>query len=184
MEKKNSIFFWLWPVIIALLTVAAVRHFHIKNFNVIKEGVLYTCGQPRGMDYTRLLYKYHITTFINLRIVGEHREENWHQEEVEWMKSSGVKYIELPISKRTPINEIADTEQFRMFMDVMNDKSNYPVLVHDSSGRDRVSYFTAIWMLKSGGFGLEETVTKVEKLQKKPLDEKEMAFLRTIANRQ
>ncbi|MCE5340477.1 MAG: hypothetical protein LLF92_05040 [Planctomycetaceae bacterium] len=184
MKKKNPIFFWLWIAVIVFAITGLVKHFHIKNFNVIDNGILYTSGQPRGMDYTRLLYKYHIATFVNLRIVGEHREDNWHSEEVEWMKSNGVKYFEMPVYKKISVDEIPDNEACREFLDIMSDKTNRPVLLHDSTGRNRVSYFAAVWMLKSGNFSLEETINKVEKLQKEPLDEKELAFLKSIANRQ
>jgi protein tyrosine/serine phosphatase len=181
-KKKNPIIPLLWLTVIALGITGMVRHFHIKNFNVIQKGVLYTSGQPRGMDYTRLLYKYHIATFINLRVGSEHREENWYQEEAEWMKSSGVQYITLPISKRTPIDKVAESPEFQKFMEIMSDTTNRPVHIYDSSGRDRVSYFAALWMLKAGGFSLEETVKKIGKLQKAPLDEKELAFLKSIVS--
>ena len=182
MKKKNPIFFWLWIAVIALAITGVVKHFHIKNLNVIKKGVLYTSGQPRGMDYTRLLYKYHITTFVNVRMIAEHREDNWYTEELEWMKSGGVKYFEFPAYKKVSVDEVLDNESCRKFLAIMEDKSNWPVLLHDSTGRNRVSYFAAVWMLKSGGFSLEETITKVEKLKKEPLDEKELAFLKSIAN--
>jgi len=183
-KKKSPIFFWLWVAVIAFAIICLVKHFHIKNFNVIDRGILYTSGQPRGMDYTRLMYKYHIATFVNLRVIAEHREDNWYSEEFEWMKSNGVKYFELPVDRKIAVDEIPDNESFRKFLEIMNDKTSRPVLLHDSSGKDRVSYFAAVWMLKSGGFSLEETIKKVEKLQKAPLDEKELAFLKSIANKQ
>jgi len=183
MKKKTSpIFACLWLIIIVLFVIMLVKHFHIKNFNVIERGILYTSGQPRGMDYTRLLYKYHIATFVNLRVPNEHREENWNVEEVEWMKSNGVKYVVLPIGKHITIDEIPDVEACQKFIDLLNDKTNRPVLLHDSSGKQRVAYLAAVWMLKSGRYDLNQTIKKVQQITKKPLNEKEITFLKSLTN--
>jgi protein tyrosine/serine phosphatase len=149
---------------------------------VIKPGVLYTSGQPRGMDYTRLLYKYHIATFVNLRSASEHREVNWHNEETAWMRSNGVKYIELPLEKDVLDNGIPDTEASRKFLEIMSEEINLPVLLHDSSGKDRVSYLASIWMLKSGGFNLEQTIERIKQIKGQPLTEQEMNFVKSLAH--
>ena len=182
MKKKNPIFVWLWLIVIVLFITGLVKHFHIKNFQVIKPGVLYTSGQPRGMDYTRLLYKYHIATFVNLRSTSEHREENWYNEEASWMRSNGVKYIELPLEKSVLDDAIPDTEGSRRFLEIMSDGSNLPVLVHDSRGKDRVSYLASIWMLKSGNFTLEQTIDKIRKIEKQPLNEQQINFVKSLAH--
>ncbi|MBU1260208.1 MAG: dual specificity protein phosphatase family protein [Planctomycetes bacterium] len=179
-KKKNPIFGWLWTAVIIIAVVGLVRHFHIKSFQIVKQGVLYTSGQPRGMDYTRLLYKYHIAAFVNLRNPDEHREDNWYNEEVIWMKDNGVKYIELPIEKNTPTDGIPDAESCREFLEIMNEKANLPVLVHDSSGKKRVSYLAAVWMLKSGGFDLNQTIEKVKQIKEQPLTEQETEFLKSL----
>ncbi|MFA5292897.1 MAG: dual specificity protein phosphatase family protein [Phycisphaerae bacterium] len=179
-KKKNPVIGWLWIAAIVLLAVVLVKHFYIKNFQVIKPGVLYTSGQPRGMDYTRLLYKYHIAAFVNVRKTDEHREQNWHNEEVAWMKSHGVTYIELPIDKDVADDGIPDLETSGKFLEIMDERANIPVLLHDNTGKKRVSYLAAVWMLKSGGFNLDKTVEKIKQLKGQPLNEQEMEFLRSL----
>jgi protein tyrosine/serine phosphatase len=179
MKKKNPIFVWLWLIVIVLSIMGLVRHFSIKNFQVIKPGVLYTSGQPRGMDYTRLLYKYHIATFVNLRSANEHQDQNWHNEEISWMKSNGAKYIELPMSRDVGI---PDTETSRKFLEIMSERINLPILLHDGSGKERVSYLAAIWMLKSGGFNLEQTIERIKQIKGQPLSEQETNFVKSLAN--
>ena len=181
-KNKNPVFGWLWLIIIVLFITGLVKHFHVKNFQTIEAGVLYTSGQPRGMDYTRLLYKYHIATFVNLRNPDEHREDNWYNEEMAWMKNNGVKYVEMPLEKDVFDDAIPDTEASRKFLEIMNDHNNLPVLLHDSSGKKRVSYLAALWMLKSGGFNLDQTVEKIKKIKKTPLTEQEMEFLKSLAH--
>jgi protein tyrosine/serine phosphatase len=183
MEKnKNPFLGWFWLAVIILSIIGLVKHFQIKNFQVVKPGALYTSGQPRGMDYTRLLYKYHIAAFVNLRSTDEHREQNWYNEEITWMKSNGVKYIELPIEKGVLSEGIPDTQDSRKFLEMMSQSTNLPVLLHDSSGKKRVSYLAAIWMLKSGGFDLQQATNKVQQINGEPLTEQEMNFLKSLAN--
>jgi len=177
-KKKQS------PVglIVILLIVAAaillVRHFHIKNFHVIELDVLYTSGQPRGMDYTRLLYRYHIGTIVNVRSASEHRERNWYNEEVTWVRSNGVKYVELPIEKR---NYFPDKKTQDQFLVIMSDKDSLPVLLHGSGGRKRVPMLTAVWLMKSKGLTVEETLEVAGKIKKHPLSEDERQFINGLA---
>jgi hypothetical protein len=126
------------------------------------------------------MYKYHIATFVNLRVINEHLKENWYNEEVEWMKSNGSRYIELPIAKGDSIDKIASSESLEKFSEIMGNKINYPVLIHDSSGKDRVAYFAGYWMLQSGRFNLEQTIKKAEHLKKEPLTDKEKEFFKTV----
>lgn len=179
-KKRNPFLFWFWLTVIILGIVGLVRHFHIKNFQVIAPGVLYTSGQPRGMDYTRLLYKYHIATFVNLRHIDEHRDQNWYNEEVSWMRSNSVKYIELPMEKNVSTDDIPDMDNCQKFLEIMNQRTNLPVLLHDSNGKKRVTYLAAIWMLKSGGFNLQQTIEKVKQIKGQSLTNEETAFLESI----
>jgi len=169
-------------LILTLLVTAAVillvRHFHIKNFHTIEPGVLYTSGQPRRMDYTRLLYKYHIGTIVNIRSASEHREKNWYNEEVTWVRNNGVKYIELPIDRSlNRANYFPDQGTQKRFLEVMSDRANLPVLMHGSSGKKRVSMLASVWLRKAQGYSVENTTRIVEKIKEQPLTEKEKKFI-------
>ena len=171
-------------IIILLIIVAAVillvRHFHIKNFHTIKPGVLYTSGQPRRMDYTRLLYKYHIATIVNVRSASEHRERNWYNEEITWVRDNGVKYQEMPIEKG---NYFPDKETQDQFLDIMADKENLPVLLHGSSGKKRVSMLTAVWLIKSSGLSVKETIEVVNEINDdREVTEAESKFINGLVN--
>jgi protein tyrosine/serine phosphatase len=177
-KKKHS------PValyVILLVTAAAillVRHFHIKNFHVIKPDVLYTSGQPRGMDYTRLLYKYHIGTIVNVRSAAEHREKNWYNEEVTWVRNNGVKYFELSIDRSiNRANYFPDQATQKEFLTIMADKTNLPVLLHGSSGRKRVSMLTAVWAVKAKGFTAAKAIELVQIIKERPVTEAEKKFI-------
>ena len=123
MKKKSPLRAIITIAIIAAAAVLLVRSFQIPHLNVISPGVLYTSAQPRGMDYTRLLYKYHIATIINLRSPAEHRERNWYAEEITWVHSNGVKYFEMPLDRDTNSpNHFPDANMQEQFLAIMTDK--------------------------------------------------------------
>jgi len=180
-KKKNN---WAGLIIIAFavaVIVGLVRHFHIKNFQIIDPDVLYTSGQPRRMDYTRLLYKYHIATIVNVRSAAEHREKNWYNEEITWVRNNGVKYEELPIDRSlNRDNYFPDERTQQEFLSIMADKTNLPVLVHGSSGRKRVSMLMAVWLIKSQGYSIEETIKLIEKVKHEPATIAERKFIENL----
>ena len=183
MNNKKQL--WKTPALIAFLVIAGVclvRHFHIKNFHEVAPGVLYTSGQPRGMDYTRLLYKYHIATIINLRQAAEHREENWYNEEKTWVRDK-VNYVELPMEKHNPDKALPDKQTQKKFLEIMADKNNLPVLIHSNSGRKRVSILAAVWLVKARGYTVEKTIGIVEKIREKSLTEPEKKFIQNLTRR-
>jgi len=141
--------------------------------------VLYTSGQPRGMDYTRLLYKYHIGTIVNVRSASEHREKNWYNEEITWVRNNGVNYFELPIEKN---NYLPDKQTQDQFLAIMADKANLPVLLHDSNGRKRVPILAAVWAVKARGYTVAEAIELVRGIKEQPLLEAESKFITQLAN--
>ena len=172
-------------LIIALLITAAVillvRHFHIKNFHVVEPEVLYTSGQPRSMDYTRLLYKYHIATIVNVRCASEHREKNWYNEEITWVRNNGVNYSELPIDRSVDRADYFPDERTQQeFLLIMADKENLPVLLHGSAGRKRVSMLASVWLRKNRDYGVDNTVRFVEKIKDQPVTRAEREFIESL----
>ena len=177
-KKKQSLVALYVILLVTAAVILLVRHFHIKNFHTIKPGVLYTSGQPRGMDYTRLLYKYHIGTIVNIRSASEHREENWYNEEVTWVRNNGVKYFELPIDRSiNRANYFPDQATQKEFLKIMADKTNLPVLLHCSDGRKRVSMLTAVWAVKDQGYTVAEVIELVRSIKERPLLEAEKNFI-------
>jgi len=168
MKKKNH----TARLVVILLIVAAavlmlVRHFHITDFCIIKPGMLYTSGQPRKMDYIRLLYKYHIATIINVRSPSEHREQNWYSEETTCTRSAGIHYIEMPIEKDSGF---PDKQNQDKFLAIMSDKDNLPVLLHGGSDDRRVAMLVAVWLRKDQGYNVEQTIKVIKAI----IDDREL----------
>lgn len=180
-KKKNNLKALLTIIVIIAVIIGLVKHFRIDNFHIIKRDVLYCSGQPHGMDYTRLLYKYHIATFVNIRNADEHRSQNWYNEEITWMRENGANYIDLPIDRygRTPSMPTAET--IEKFTAIMSSPSNLPVLVHGSSGEKRIAMLVGAWMLKSGDFKLRKALKTAESIKGQKLTAYEIDFLKSFA---
>jgi protein tyrosine phosphatase (PTP) superfamily phosphohydrolase (DUF442 family) len=181
-KKKSPLRAIITIAIIAAAAVLLVRSFQISDLNVISPGILYTSAQPRGMDYTRLLYKYHISTIVNLRSPAEHRERNWHNEEITWVRSNGVKYVEMPLDRN--VNDPAhfpDANMQQQFLAIMADKANLPVLVHDSSGESRVAMLSAVWLAKCCRLPAQQVIETASEIKKSPLADPEKQFINNLA---
>jgi protein tyrosine/serine phosphatase len=180
-KKKNPLRAIITIVIIIGAFVMLVNNFMIPDFNCISPGILYTSGQPRGMDYTRLLYKYHISIIINLRSPAEHREQNWYSEETTWVRSNSVKYVEMPLERNINAPEhFPDANMQQKFLAIMADKENLPVLVHDGKGEGRVALLAAVWLAKGQRRPVEQVLAKTVDIQEQPLTEQEKNFIRGL----
>lgn len=183
MKNKNPLRTIVTIAIIAAAAVLLVRSFRVKDFNVVSPGILYTSGQPRGMDYTRLLYKYHISTIINLRSPAEHRDQNWYNEEITWIHGNGVKYIEMPLDRNiNDPNHFPDANMQGQFLAIMANKENLPVLIHDGSGESRVAMLAAVWLVKSNEASIQQAIKTASKIKTTNLEESERQFINTLAH--
>jgi protein tyrosine phosphatase (PTP) superfamily phosphohydrolase (DUF442 family) len=168
------------------LAVTLVCHFHIKHLVCIEPDILYSSGQPRGMDYERLIYKYHIATIVNLRSKTEHREQNWHNEEIAFARKHGVNYIELPIEKHARDALAPNAQVCAKFIEIMSSPENLPVLIHGNSGTKRTAPLAAVWLAHTGQYSFDDIMKAVLRIRKGPLEDSETTFytnLRSTGNK-
>jgi hypothetical protein len=178
-KKKHPLHEFIIILLIVAMVVILVRDFHIPDFCIVKPGVLYTSGQPHGMDYTRLLYRYHLATIVNIRLVTEHQEDNWHSEEVVWARNNGVNYVGMPIEKG---RYFPDKQTQDKFLSIMAVKQNLPVLLHGGGDDKRVAMLVAVWLEKGKGCSAEEATKFVEKIiDDRKLTEAEVKFIGDLA---
>lgn len=177
MKKKNRNFSFI-VLIICFIIFLLIRSFYIKDFRVIQDGELYVSGQPTGMDYARLVYKYHIATFVNIRTHEEHRDQNWQNHEIIKTKGLGVQYIPLPIEKD---QVFPDIQTQRQFLDIMNNKKNLPVLLHGYGDDSRVAMMVAVWLRCARGYTKDQTIEQVSKIiDDRPLRDSEIQFIEQL----
>ena len=181
MKKNKPLKIVLILLLIAFAVAIIKEHYEVRQFKIIIPDVLYTSGQPRGMDYTRLLYRYHIATIINLRSPAEHRERNWHSEEVTWVRSNAVKYFEMPLERNIESpGHYPDPNTQAEFLAIMADKHSLPVLIHDSSGKSRPAMLAAVWLAKDKKLPAQEIIDIALKTNEAPLSQEQKQFIDSL----
>ena len=68
----------------------------------------------------------------------------------------------------------------KQFLDIMADKQNLPVLVHDGKGEGRVAILAAVWLAKDRRDTIEQVLANTVEIKKGPLTEQETNFLQGL----
>ena len=127
----------------AVLAVVSFCYFFkqccLPHFRTVRRHVLYRSGQPRGIGL-RALRLWGVRTSVNLRGA----DADGAQAERAFAEEHGIAFHNIPAGN-TP-ETIA--ESVARFLTVLDDKSNWPVLVHCSRGRERAGLFSAVFRME------------------------------------
>jgi tyrosine-protein phosphatase SIW14 len=128
------------PVVLALHEQAQMRNFH-----VVREGVLYRSGQMTPAGLKRAFHDHGIKTVICLRD-GTTRSD---QEEEALCRSEEVAFVRIPPSSWGDVGGTVPVETgIKRFKEILSDPHNYPVLVHCCAGIHRTGAYTAIYRME------------------------------------
>jgi tyrosine-protein phosphatase SIW14 len=128
------------PVVFALHQQAQMR-----NFRVVREGVLYRSGQMTRAGLQRVFFDYGIKTVICLRDGTQASD----QAEEAFCNSEEVSFVRIPPTFWGDMGGAPPAEEgVRKFREVLSDPANYPVLVHCLAGIHRSGIFTAIYRME------------------------------------
>jgi tyrosine-protein phosphatase SIW14 len=137
-------------VVAAPLLYATHRNWHLRNFRVVEEGVLYRSGQLSPEAFDRVLTEKGIKTVVTLRtsrVAGRLPPDTWEQSVC---AAHGARHVRIVPRLWSPDEkgEIPADQAVQAFLDVMSDKSNYPVLVHCFAGIHRTGTMCAIFRME------------------------------------
>jgi protein tyrosine/serine phosphatase len=127
------------------------------NFATITEGKVFKSGVIPPEDLERYIKKYNIKSFVDLRFPGtddlinnpEVPEELIAEKEA-IEKLEGINYFNVG-SEQVP-----DQKTLDKFYAVMDDSTNYPVLIHCYHGEGRAPLFSAVYRMEYEGLSNEE----------------------------
>jgi protein tyrosine/serine phosphatase len=150
-------------IIIALaivtMIVGGAYYYVIQNrlphFHTIREGVLYRSGQPRGIGL-ELVRALGIRTLINLRRPdsgGTHEEKTFAAEK-------GLNFYNFSIGS----SHEAIEDAVKRFLAVVDDKSQWPILVHCSRGKERSGVLSAIFRIEMDRWSNEKALEETYRL--------------------
>jgi protein tyrosine/serine phosphatase len=159
MKKKIGI------IVFVLILVAAGKYYydrHINhNFMTITDGKVYKSGVIPPDEIADYIKKYHIKSIIDLRFPGTGDDVNNPEIPAELTaekdavaKIPGVNYF------NNGCDQVPEQKNVDSFLKIMDDKANYPVLIHCYHGIGRSQLFSAIYRIEYEGWSNEEARDK------------------------
>ena len=156
-------------LIIAILIIGAiVGGFKIYDvyfnyrFMAITPNKVYKSGVIPPEKIEGFVKKYHIKTIIDLlgpvttdTINNPEMPEDILNEKMACSKIEGLNWVNIP-SDQVPTNY-----NLKKFFEVMDNKSNYPVLIHCYHGIGRAQIYSAIYRVEYEGFSGDEARHKI-----------------------
>jgi tyrosine-protein phosphatase SIW14 len=132
------------PVLVAFHQQAQMR-----NFRVVREGVLYRSGQMTLEGLKRIVNDYRIKTVVTLRDAYVPGQLPPDLAEEQFCNAEEINHVRIPPrSWDAPDGAAPADEGVHTFLEVMKDPANYPVLVHCFAGVHRTGAFVAIYRME------------------------------------
>jgi protein tyrosine/serine phosphatase len=139
----------------------SVRHRKYRNLRVVEEGVLYRSGQMTVDGLRRVVEQKRIKTIVNLRDGISGAEEL----EQGFCAARGVQYVNIPQKPWSAADGSVPAEEgLKRFLAVMQDPSNYPVLLHCFAGHHRTGAYVAIYRMHLGGWTNDDAIREMYNL--------------------
>jgi tyrosine-protein phosphatase SIW14 len=145
--------------LLAPVTLAVREQRHVRNFHVVRDGVLYRSAQLTVPGLRRLVHDYRIRTIINLRdgtTDADRAEEAFCTRE-------DVRFVRLLPRSWDGGPGRADVDRnVRTFLDLVRDRANHPILIHCFAGIHRTGAFCAIYRMEYQGWSNEKAVAELK----------------------
>ena len=167
---------------VVLLVVTAVPLLHMrtayeqhKRLRVVTDGRAYRSGQMTADGFREACKRYGIRTVLNLQDDEENTAEDERdphlpktpfvkskQRESEVLAGIDVKYVQLDGNALNTDGAGGRPKLVDDFLKVMDDESNYPVLLHCKAGLHRTGLMTAIYRMEYEGRSREEALDELK----------------------
>jgi protein tyrosine/serine phosphatase len=145
-------------VLVLLATIKYVYERHINhNFMTISEGKVYKSGVIPPNEIADYVNKYHIKSIVDLRFPGTGDDVNNPEIPAELLAEKNA------IAKLTGVNyfndgsdQVPNKKNLDLFFKIMDNKDNYPVLIHCYHGIGRAQLYSAIYRIEYEGWSNEK----------------------------
>jgi len=128
---------------------ACYRQANLRNFHAVREGVLYRSGQMSIAGLKSVVHDFGIKTVVSLRDAVYVNDPPPDLAEENYCLAEAIKYVRIsPRSWWAPDGSIPAEIGVSRFREVMDDESNYPVLIHCFAGIHRTGAFCAVYRME------------------------------------
>jgi uncharacterized protein (TIGR01244 family) len=126
-----------------------------NNFHKVVKDKVYRSKQMSVTDLETRNERHKFRSILNLRSRDE--DEKSFDEEKEFANKTGIAFYHIPLQARNPTTQ--DIETLLKVYAKINDKEEFPLLIHCQAGADRTGFAAALWLIAI------ERKTKEEGLQ-------------------
>ena len=152
-------------VVVVLVLVGTGKYVydrHINhNFMTITEGKVYKSGVIPPDEIESYVKKYHIKSIVDLRFPGTGDDVNNPEVPAELTAEKGA------VAKIAGVNyfndgsdQVPNQKNLDLFFKIMDNKDNYPVLIHCFHGIGRAQMYSAIYRIEYEGWSNEDARDK------------------------
>jgi protein tyrosine/serine phosphatase len=148
------------------------RQAHIRNFRMVREGVLYRSAQMSLAGLKQVVHDHDIKTVITLRDAANPNDPPPDLAEEQYCQAEGIHYVRIsPRIWWAPNGPIPAEEGVKIFRQVMDDPKNYPVLIHCFAGIHRTGAFCAIYRMEYEHWSNAQAIAEMRACGYKDLDD-------------
>ena len=124
------------------------------HWDVVKPGILYRSGQLTSNQLAEAVRRYGIRTIVNFQLPGKEMET-----ERAIARTLGVDFVSLPM----PGDGFGEEYQFRKVLEIVDDQSRRPVLVHCARGTCRTGSAVALYRFERDGWTLGDVAAELRR---------------------
>ncbi len=162
---KRTLGTWLGCLIVVVLIVAPLgwgldQVRQMREFRVVREGVLYRSGQMKLPALKRIRHDYGIRTIINLREKTPANKAD--EDEEKFCAAEELNYFRFPVVHWESATGPAPIEEnVRRFRAILDDPRNHPVLLHCHAGIHRTGAYCAIFRMEYDGWSNADAIAEL-----------------------
>jgi tyrosine-protein phosphatase SIW14 len=139
------------------------RRDNIRNFHVVRDGVLYRSGQVSVNGLKRLVYEYGIKSVVTLRFAKLPGSPPPDLDEENFCKAEGLNHFRFAhLPWWSSVGTIPAEKNVQEFLRIVNDPANYPILVHCFAGMHRTGTYCAIFRMEFDGWSSAEAIREMK----------------------
>ncbi|WP_439626635.1 dual specificity protein phosphatase family protein [Gemmata sp.] len=143
-----------------------------RNLRVVTEGVLYRSGQLTPDGLKRVIHEKGIKTVVTLRtsrVAGRASPDAWEEE---MCAARGVRHVRIVPRLWSPdeAGEVPADDAVREFLAVMDDRANYPVLVHCFAGVHRTGTMCSVYRMEYDRWPCDRAIEEMRTCGFDPID--------------